>query len=181
VSFSVAGILATVGAALVCVGIVVGGRMLVFGIIGGIALVFSVLPLDFLLNLIAENKASQLEFYTDNLKVLSNPTLFGSTDFAERQDVNYGILSVIDRYGFVGFGVAVLCLLAFALMAFHLLSDEKNLGWKRFPLFIGSAVSLAMTVKYPGIVPAMPTMCLAAALSFRQFQMNPFASAALRR
>jgi len=29
-------------------------------------------------------------------------------------------------------------------------------------------------------VPAMPAMCLAAALSFRQFQMNPFQAAALR-
>ncbi len=180
VSYSVAGILATVGAALVCVGVYVGGRTLVLAIVGGIAMLFSVLPLDFLLSLIAENKANQLEFYTDNLKVLSNPTLFGSADFAERQDVNYGMLSVIDRYGLVGFGFAVLALIAFALMAFHLLNDKENLGWKRFPLFVGSAVSLAMTAKYPGIVPAMPIMSLAAALSFRQFQMSPFTAAAIR-
>jgi hypothetical protein len=178
-SFSVAGILATAGAVMMCVGVVIGGRALVLGIAGGAVMLLSVLPIDMLLGLISENKVGQLQFYTDNIQILTNPTLFGSTEFGKPK-VSYGLLTVLDRYGMVGLGYLLLVLVAFAVAAFHLLGDKRNLGWRRFPLFIGSAVALAMTMKYPGIVPAMPALALAASLSFRQYGRDPFEAAAVQ-
>jgi hypothetical protein len=179
VSFSAAGVLATMGSVLICIGVYFGGRTLMLAVLGGFAVLVSLVPLEVLLGFVAENKAAQLEFYSENIQVLTEPTMFGNADFT-KQGANYGLLTVLDRYGMVGLGYLLIALAVFAATAFHLLNDRQNLGWRRFPLFIGSAVTLAMTAKYPGLVPAMPALCLAATLSFRQYLRNPFDAAAVR-
>jgi hypothetical protein len=179
VSFSVAGILATAGAIVLCVAVSIGGRAMVpLAILAG-ALLLMAVPLETLLNLIGANKGEQLVFYRENVTVLDNLTLLGNAPAADEEPTSYGFLIVPYRYGLVGAAVILGVIAAMAFASLRLLGDAATLGWRRFPLFIGCFVSLVMLAKYPGIVPAMETLSLAAALSLRQRVLDPFSRALL--
>jgi hypothetical protein len=180
VSFSVAGILATLAAIMFCMAFAAGGRPLVFALAGAALLLLALVPIPTLLTLVAFDKAEQFEFYSENLTVLSRLSPFGNSPGDTEEVQSYGLLVVLDRYGIVGAGVIVAIIALMAIVSFRILRDRATLGWRRFPLFIGCFVTLAMLFKYPGIVPAAPAICLAAALSLRHVRVAPLSRSLLR-
>lgn len=179
VSFSVAGILGTVGAGLICGAMRVGGRKLVLLLIVGVGLLISSVPLDHLIALLGSNKADQFHYYKENVTVFSTLSLFGNPA-SDDQVKSYGALVVLYRYGVIGAAVMLVVVLGIAAAAFSLLSDRAVLGWRRIPLFVGSFVSLVVLIKYPGIIPVMPALCLAGTLSYRQTRLDPFTLSLVR-
>lgn len=180
VSFSVAGIVATVLAGVMCVAIVVGGRPMILVAAVATLVLPMLVPVPDLLTLLGSNKADQFRFYSENVTVLNTLSVFGNPPLPDEQPLSYGLLIVLDRYGIVGAAALVGVIVAIACIAFRLLADVETLGSRRFPLFIASFVSLAMLVKYPGIIPAMPVLCMAAGLSMRQLCKDPLSRLLLR-
>jgi hypothetical protein len=179
VSFSVAGVLATIAATVLCAAMTLGGRKLVFLFIVAGLLVFASVPVERLIALVGSNKADEFHYYQDTVTVFNNLTLFGNPA-SDDQPQSYGALVVLYRYGIVGSGVFLVVVGALTLASFGLLRDRAILGWRRFPLFMSCFISLVVLSKYPGIVPSIPALCLAGALSFRHIEMDPFSLVLLR-
>jgi hypothetical protein len=179
ISFSLAGVLAMFAGILFCVA-AFGGRLLVLAALGAVLALLAMFPIDQLLLLVGSNKAEQLEFYSENVSILNTISLFGVNVPPDEQELVYGFLVVLQRYGIVGSVVAVAVLIVLGIACFRLLMDKAVLGWRRFPVFVAGIVSLVMLAKYPGIVPAMPLLCLATGLSLRQLRMDPLTRALLK-
>jgi hypothetical protein len=171
-SFSVAGVLATVAAAMFCIAMAAGGGTLVMLLLGAVATLFALLPIDQMLALVGSNKADQFAYYATNVSVLSDLTVFGHSGSPDEQPLSYGLLIVLNRYGVIGAAVILGVIVAMSLACFRLLRDASALGWRRYPIFIACFVSLVMLTKYPGIVPAMPAICLGAALGLRLMRID---------
>jgi hypothetical protein len=179
VSFSVAGVLATLAAVAICIGMTIGGRKLVFLLVGAGLLLLAIIPLDTLLKFLGGNKSNEFHYYKENVTVFTDLTLFGHAPSTD-EPKSYGVLAVLYRYGEIGAGMMFIVVLALAAATFEILRDRAVLGWRRFPLFMGCFVSLAVLTKFTEIVPVMPTICLTAALSVRQMRMDPFRLGLLR-
>jgi hypothetical protein len=173
-SFSVAGILATLGAIAFCMAIAVGGRGMAFLVVAAALTLFAVVPIDQILALVGSNKAEQFSFYRDNVTVLNSLTLFGNGVSTDEQPRSYGLLVVLYRYGVIGAIALSAVMVAMAIAAFRLLREAHTLRWRRYPLFMACFVALVLLAKYPGIVPAMPAISLVASMSLRQTRMDPF-------
>ncbi len=167
-SFSVYGILVTLAGLMFAAAMAVGGRLFVFLIAASIVAALPFVPLYEWVSMLGSNKAEELSFYTQNVTVFSDLTLLGHVASQKEQPLSYGFLSVLYRYGVVGFAVN-LCVSAAILWAgFRLLRNVSALGWQRFPLFIACFVSVALLVKGTTIVPSMAALSLGAALGFGQ-------------
>jgi hypothetical protein len=70
---------------------------------------------------------------------------------------------------------------ALGAASYQLLLDKARLGWRRYPLFIACFVPLVLLTKYPGIVPVVPTICLAVGLSMQLERTSPFHRRVKRR
>jgi len=173
-SFSVFGILATFLALMCAAAMVLGGRLLL-SLVGVIVLaVLYFVPLYDWVQLIGGNKADEVDFYVQNVTVLSDVTLLGHAAASQGdRPISYGFLDVIYRYGIVGFSVTLCVAIAILWAAFRLLSDARALGWRRYPLFIACFVSVAMLVKGTTIVPTMAALSLAAGIGFRRRNLSP--------
>lgn len=181
VSFSVAGVIATILGAVICLALTFGGRKAVYLIIAAGALLLVTVPLDHLVAIVGGNKAGEFEHYKANVEVLSHVTLFGNPATGDDQPLSYGALTVLYRYGVLGAAVLLAVVSAMAVVTFAVLQDQARLGWRRFPLFLGCFVSLAGATKFPSIVPAMPAILLAGTLSLRQGRTDPFTLGLLTR
>jgi hypothetical protein len=172
-SFSVFGILVTAVALMFAVGSALGGRLLMACVAAAILAGVTLVPLEDWVRLLGSNKADEFSFYTQNVTVFSDLTLLGHVASQKEQPLSYGFLTVLYRYGVVGFAVNV-CVSAMILWAgFRLLNERAALGWRRFPLFIGCFVSVALLIKGTAIVPTMAALILGAALGFRQARLDP--------
>jgi hypothetical protein len=145
-----------------------------------ILLALPFIPLYDFVRVLGSNKADELSFYAQNVTVFKDLTLLGHAASQRDQPLSYGFLTVLYRYGIVGFAVNLCVSVAILWAAFRLLKDAATLGWRRFPLFIGCFVSVALLVKGTAIVPTMAALCLAAALGIRQAGLNPLFQAARR-
>jgi hypothetical protein len=180
-SFSVAGILATIAAVLFCVAFAVGGRAVVLVIVAAAVALLAIVPIDQILALLGSNKSDQFSFYRDNVTVLTSLTWFGNSVSMDEQPRSYGLLVVLYRYGVVGAAALLLMIVLMTIASFRLLRDTYTLSWRRYPLFIGCFVALALLTKYPGIVPAVPAIVLAASISLRQTRTDPLSLTLLSR
>jgi hypothetical protein len=172
-SFSVFGMLAIVVAMMFVAVMAVGGRLLVWLLGAIILLTLPFIPLYEWVQLVGSNKADEFSFYAQNVTVLSDVTLLGHAASQGEQPLSYGFLTVIYRYGMVGFGVTVCVAIAILWAAFRLLGDTAALGWRRYPLFIACFASVALLAKGTAIVPSMAALTLATAIGFRQSRVNP--------
>jgi hypothetical protein len=179
-SFSVVGVLATIAALMFCVAMAAGGGALVMLLLGAVATLFAILPIDQMLALVGSNKADQFAYYAANVSLLNDLTMFGHSTSPDEQPLSYGFLIVLNRYGVIGAAVILGVILALGFAYFRLLRDASALGWRRYPIFIACFVSLAMLTKYPGIVPAMPAICLGTALSLRLMRIDPLSMSLVR-
>ena len=127
--------------------------------------------------MIGGNKAAEFQFYRDNIEFARDLTFFGHAVVAGEQNLphgqTYGLLMVMFRYGLIGMLTVLTVVVMMAAAAFQILADEARLGWRRYLLFVGCFVSLAMYTKYPGIVPSMPAVCLAVVFSLQAARSNP--------
>jgi hypothetical protein len=172
-SFSVFGILVTAIAIMLAAAMMLGGRALVAGICITMLVALPFVPLYEWVQLLGSNKADEVRFYAENVTVLRDVTLLGHPALQVEQPLSYGFLTVIYRYGIVGFGVTVGVALAILWAGFRLLGD-KVLGWRQYPLFIACFVSVAQLVKGTTVVPTMAALSLAMAIGIRQGRLGPF-------
>jgi hypothetical protein len=173
-SFSMFGILVTSVAVMLAAAMALGGRLLLSLLVVTVLVVLRFIPLYNWVQLLGSNKADEIDFYVQNVTVLSDVTLLGHAASQQGdQQITYGFLTVIYRYGLVGFGVTLCVAIAILWAAFRLLGDAKVLGWRRYPLFIACFVSVAMLVKETTIVPTMAALSLAAGIGFRSRNLSP--------